>query len=173
MRKALVLIAIMTSLLLAEHLSLIELWKYKVRSSVYGIAFSGDGYMGVASGNLNSCAYVFDVNGNMLNSVCGSSWMYDASYSNKMFAFINFDGYVYITSKDGVLLKKIYIGEQYSRTVVLRDNKFIVCGYRCALFNLEGNKLWDIDVGYVFRRPSYYKGYWYVGTRPIEVGISS
>ena len=66
--------------------------------------------MGVASGNLNSCAYVFDVNGNMLNSVCGSGWMYDASYSNKMFAFINFDGHVYITSKDGVLLKKIYRG---------------------------------------------------------------
>jgi len=168
LKTLMAIVLLVAPLVFAQQLELVELWHSKVRSSIYGLAFSDSGNLGVASGHLNSCAYVFSPRGYMLSEVCGSSWMYDASYSNGMFAFVNWDGYVYITNENGDLIKKIYVGEQYNKAVTLRDNNFIACGTECALFNLKGNKLWVVDVGYVLNKPSYSKGYWYIADRHRE-----
>ena len=160
MRKAPVVIVLMASLVLAEQLNLTQLWSYKAGSGIEGLAFSDNGNLGAAS--WDNCAYIFDPNGNLLNKVCGNNGMTDASYSDGRFGFINEGGYAYITDENGNLIKKIHVGDDYDQAITMTPNGFVACYHRCAFFNFNGKKLWDVSVGGVNNGPSYYRGYWYI-----------
>ena len=171
MRKALALVMLMTSLALAEQLSLVQLWSYKTGDVIEGVAFSENGNLGVASHD--SCGYVFDSNGNLLNKICGSYDMDDVSYCCDKFGFINNDDYVYIVNNKGDLINRIYVGDSYDDAITMVSNGFVACGNiwgytnnqrnnRCAYFSFDGNKIWDLEVGSVDNGPVYYDGYWYV-----------
>ena len=137
-----------------------RIWSYETGDMIHGLAFSSNGNLGAASHD--GCAYIFDPNGNLLNRVCGNDWMVGASYSNGRFGFINNDGYAYITDENGNLIKKIHIGYDYNQAITMTPNGFVACGDRCAFFDFNGDKLWDMDVKAVLNGPSYYQGYWYV-----------
>ena len=139
--------------------SLLQLWSHKTEDKNISLVFDENGNLGVAS--FDGCAYIFDPNGNLLNKVCGNGAMHGVSYSNKKFGFVNQDNNVYITDNER-LIKKVYVGNDYDSTITMIPNGFVVCWDRCAFFSFDGNKLWDVDVGYVANGPSYYKGYWYV-----------
>ena len=137
-----------------------QLWSYKAEDTIYGLAFNDSGNLGVASAD--HCAYTLDPNGNLLNKVCRNDFMYDVSYSDGRFGLINFDDHTYITDENGNLIKKIHVGDDYDSAITLVLNGFVACAERCAFFDFNGNKLWDVDVGIVENGPSYYQGYWYV-----------
>jgi len=132
----------------------------KMRDSVVSLAFSDNLNLGVAS--RNSCAHVFDRNGNLLNRVCGGDYMNDVSYCCGKFGFVNYDGYAYITDQNGDLVKKIHVRDDYDMAITMTKDGFVACCYRCALFDFNGNKIWDLDVERVDNGPSRYQGYWYV-----------
>ena len=158
MRRALAIVLLTLTLLKA--LSLTQLWSYNAGGTIEGLAFSDNGNLGASS--WDNCAYIFDPNGKLLNKVCGIGDMDDASYSNGRFGFINHDDYAYITDERGNLIKKIHVGDAYDSAITMTSNGFVACWSRCALFDFNGNELWDVDVGRVENGPSYYKGYWYV-----------
>jgi len=132
----------------------------EMENTVMNLAFSDNLNLGATSHD--SCAYVFDKSGNLLNKICGNNDMEDASYCCGKFGFVNWDEYVYITDENGNLIKNLYVGGDYNWSITMTENGFVVCRGRCALFDLNGNKIWDLDVGHVDNGPSYYKGYWYV-----------
>ena len=138
-----------------------ELFKLKPSDKeIRSLAFSDTGNIAVVP--FERCAYVFNSNGNLLNKVCGSSWMYDASYCCGRFGFINNDEHAYITDERGNLIKKIEVGDDYRTAITMTSKGLVACWKRCALFNFNGIKKWDVNVGWVSNGPAYYKGYWYV-----------
>jgi len=136
-----------------------QLWHYKAGDLIEGLAFSDNGHLGAAS--WDNCAYVFDKDGNLLNKVCGNGWMTDASYCCGRFGFVNRDEHVYITDQNGNLIKKVHVGIDYDYAITMTEDGFVACYNKCALFDYNGNKRWDLLVGYVANGPSYYKGCWY------------
>ena len=134
----------------------------KMKNIVWRLAFSDNLNLGVV---LEKCAYVFDRNGNLLNKICVGDYMRDVSYCCGKFGFVNDDGYVYITDENGNLVKKIHVGKDYVKAITMVKDGFVVCWKRCAFFSFNGNKLWDLEIGDVSKRPSYYKGYWYVTSK--------
>jgi len=151
---------LLLSLYLAHALSLVQLWHYKAGSTIEGLAFSDNGNLGAAS--WGGCAYVFDQSGNLLNKVCGGDDMDDASYCCGRFGFVNWDKYAYITDQNGNLIKKVHVGGDYVEAITMTEDGFVACRYSCALFDFNGNKKWDLEVGEVENGPSHYNGYWYV-----------
>jgi hypothetical protein len=143
---------------IATPFALREAWSYETGQMVSALAFSEDGLLGVAS--YDRCAYILDQNGKLLNKVCGRYSMYDASYSNGIFGFVNGDGYAYLF-KGSRFWKKVHVGNGYDVAITVLPNGFIVCRYRCAYFDFNGNKIWDVDVRYVNNSPAVYKGYVY------------
>jgi len=141
-------------------MKLVQLWHYKTGGPIEGLAFSDKGNLGVAS--WDGCAYVFDQNGNLLSKVCGKYSMHDASYCCGRFGFVGVDDYAYITDQNGDLVKKIHVRDDYDMAITMTKDGFVACKYRCALFDLNGNKFWDLEVGRVYNGPSRYQGYWYV-----------
>ena len=141
-------------------LCLSELWTRKIGGSIEALTYDDNGNLGVASND--GCAYIFDSDGNLLNKICGDGWMNNASYSNGRFGFINWDGYAYITDENGNLMFKVYVGDDYTYAITMTSNGFVACGYRCAFFDFDGDKLWDVDVGEVDNGPVRHKGYWYM-----------
>ena len=141
-------------------MKLIELWKNKAEYNIEGLVFSENGNVGASS--WDECAYIFDSDGNLLNKICGRKDMEDASYCCGKFGFINFDGHAYITDENGNLIKKIKVGNDYHAAITMTEDGFVACSRRCAFFDFNGNKLWDIVVDWVDNGPSRYQGYWYV-----------
>ena len=141
-------------------MKLVQLWHYEVGDKIYDLTFSDNGHLGATS--WDHCAYVFNQNGKLLNKVCGNGVMNGASYCCGRFGFINDDGYVYITDKDGNLIKRVDVEEDYSNVITMTEDGFVACWKRCAFFNFNGNKLWDLMVGDIENGPSYHNGYWYV-----------
>ena len=88
--------------------------------------------------------------------------MFYVSYSDGKFGFINADGYVYITDDVGRPFKRVYVGDGYTKALTMTPSGFVACDTKCAFFDFEGNKLWDVDIGKAVNGPSYYKDYWYV-----------
>jgi len=131
----------------------------KLRKIAKDVAFSDNLNLGVVSGK---CIYVFDQNGNLLNKICRNNYMESISYCCGRFGFVNLDGYVYITDQNGKLIKKVYVGGSYDYVITMTKDGFVACRERCAFFDFNGNKIWDLDVEHVDNSPSYYKGYWYV-----------
>jgi len=161
MRSKLAIVALVLALAAsAKALDLRLLWTYKAGWVIEGLAFSDNGNLGAAS--WDHCAYVFDQSGNLLNKVCGSIWMSDASYCCGRFGFVNGDGYAYITDESGNLIKKVHVGDYYDAVITMLENGFIAGRWRLAYFDLNGTKRWDVDVGLVGNGPSVYNGYVYV-----------
>lgn len=164
MKATLLLFLLIPALYAITLLKLVPLWSYKIGDEeIASLAFSDNGNLGVAS--WDGCAYVFSPDGKLLNKVCTESvccgCMNDVSYCCGKFAFINFDDYAYITDENGTLIKKIYVGSNYDMAITLIQDGFMACSYECGFFDLNGNKLWSVDVGNVQEGPSYYQGYWY------------
>ena len=136
-----------------------RIWSYETGDAIQGLAFSDNGNLGTSP--QNKCAYILDPDGKLLNKVCGEKKMAGASYSNGRFGFINVDGHVYITDENGNLIRKIHVGNDYKHSITMTPNGFVACGDRCAFFDFNGDKLWDVDVLWVENGPSYYQGYWY------------
>ena len=145
-------------------LCLADLWRFKVEGTIQNLAFSSNGNLGVAS--WDNCGYFLDPNGSLLSKVCGSDDMSNISYSNGRFGLVNWDEHVYLTDESGNLIKKIRVGEEYSNAIAMRPNGFVVCQNKCAFFDFNGNKLWDVEIGSTNINPLYYQGYWYV----VDVG---
>ena len=141
------------------------------------LAFSENGNLAVAYRDKH--AYVINPAGKLLNKVEGENWMVGASYSNGKFGFVNLDGYAYITDENGNLIKKIHVGEDYNRAIVLRPNGFLACGNSCAFFDFNGNEVWKLQATAIFdgtvlfeewklipyrvlSSPAYYGEYWYI-----------
>ena len=143
---------------IATPFALREAWSYETGQMVSALAFSEDGLLGVASGR---CAYILDQNGKLLNKVCGRYSMYDASYSNGIFGFVNADGNAYLF-KGSRFWKKVYVGGYYDLAITVLPDGFIACDKRCAYFDFNGNKRWDVDVEWVDNGPAVHKGYVYV-----------
>ena len=142
-----------------------DLFKLDLKDSwaIHSLAFSESGNLGVAPSDY--CAYVFDPNGKLLNKICEKYAMSDVSYCCGKFGFINRDEHAYIMDERGNLIKKVRVGEDYDEAITMRSNGFVACWSRCALFNFNGKKKWDVGVGEVDNGPAYYKGYWYMADR--------
>ena len=141
-----------------------ELFVLNTKSgTIYSLAFSESGNLGVASEG--GCAYVFNSKGSLLSKICGNGIMYNDSYLNGRFGFINNDEHAYITDERGKLIKKVHVGGDYDWAITMTSNGFVACAGRCAFFDFDGNKKWDVDVGIVYNGPAHYKGYWYVADR--------
>ena len=141
-----------------------ELFKLNTGSGeIHSLAFSDTGNLGVATDKI--CAYVFDPNGTLLNKVCSTLYMRDVSYCCGKFGFINYDEHAYIMDENGNLIKKIKVGYDYDEVIVMRPNGFLACDHRCAFFDFNGKKKWDVNIESAVKGPSYYKGYWYVADR--------
>jgi len=161
MRSRLATLALVFALAIsAKALDLWLLWSYNTGDRISGLAFSDDGNLGAAS--WDGCAYVFDQSGTLLNKVCGGDWMDDASYCCGRFGFVNLDDYAYITDESGNLIEKVYVGDDYDWAITMLPDGFIAGDTRLAYFDLNGNKGWDVDVGYVDNGPSVYGDYVYV-----------
>jgi hypothetical protein len=107
----------------------------------------------------------FDSNGNLIKSKCGSDEMTDASYSNGIFAFTNYDDYVYLYDASRRTWTYVYVGDEYDDAItILPNGDFIACQTRCAYFRKlwwsrwgsEWSKKWDVDVGKVVNGPAVY-----------------
>jgi len=160
MRSKLAIVALVLALAAsAKALNLWLLWTYSTGDIIVGLAFSDDGNLGAAS--VGDCAYVFDPNGNLLNKVCGDDDMVDASYCCRRFGFINFDDNAYITDESGNLIKEVYVGDDYDEAITMLENGFIAGQHRLAYFDFNGNKVWDVGIGYVANGPSVYEDYVY------------
>ena len=147
-----------------ETIKLTPVWKYNVARMVESVAFSNNEEVGVAF--TDKCgAYVLSRDGKLLFKVCGDRGMISVSFSGGIFGFVNLDGYVYLADAKGTNIKKIYVGDEYARSITMTNNGFVVCDSRCAFFDLNGNKKWDIVVDSVRHKVSYYNGYWYIPDR--------
>jgi len=147
-----------------------ELYSIELENIVHSLAISDNGHLGATS--WDNCAYVFHPNGKLLNKICGKYGiydekygMYDISYCCGRFGFVNLDDYVYITDENGNLIKKINVGHDYKEAITMTEDGFVACRYKCALFNFNGNKFWDLEVGHVVNGPSHYNSYWYVADK--------
>ena len=136
-----------------------EGWSYEIGDKVRALAFSDSGLLGVAS--WNSCVYIFDQDGKLLNKECGLGWMTDASCSGEVFGFTNASGYAYLF-KGSAFWKEVKVGNYYSSAIAVLSDGFIVCGWRCALFDFSGNRKWDATVKYVVNSPAVSEEYAYV-----------
>jgi hypothetical protein len=143
---------------IATPFALREAWSYETGQMVSALAFSEDGKLGVASGR---CAYIFDQSGKLLNKVCGSRAMNNASYSNGIFGFTNDDGNAYLF-KGSRFWKEVHVGWKCDNAITVLPDGFIACQYRCARFDFNGNKKWDVNVGYVVNGPAVRKGLIYI-----------
>ncbi len=141
-------------------LNLTKLWKYHTDGSIVSLTFSDNGNLGVAS--WVGCYYVFDLEGKLLGKGCGSGSMDYVSFSNGLFGFVCGDDYAYIAYENGTLLKAIRLEPEYVYTLTMLPDGFIACGFRCAYFDFDGNKVWDVDVSWVHNAPRVYANYVYV-----------
>jgi len=141
-----------------ELICLSQIWKGSTNGKAKNLTFGKIGNLGVAS----YCAFIFDPNGELLSKVCGDAWMEDISYSNGKFGFASHDDHVYIISEDGKTVDKIHVGSHFNSAITMTPNGFVACSHNCGFFDFNGNKLWEVDVGYVTNGPAYYRGYWYV-----------
>jgi len=91
--------------------------------------------------------------------------MTDASYSNGIFAFTNYDDYVYLYDASRRTWTYVYVGDEYDDAItILPNGDFIACQTRCAYFRKlwwsrwgsEWSKKWDVDVGKVVNGPAVY-----------------
>ena len=162
--RHLALLLVFVVMLNAHPFTLRELWEYKTNGAVRGLSFSKSGTLGAAV--WDHCAYIFDKHGNLINKICGHHKLMEyTSYCCGKFGFVNMDGYVYITDERGTLLKKIYVGTDYCASIVMRKETFLAGWRRVGLFDLQGNKLWDIDVEGIWYGPSSYENYWYIADK--------
>ena len=143
----------------AYSFSLTELWSYETGDKVNALAFSDDGKLGVAS--QDGCAYLLSQDGGLLNKACGDSDMLDASYSNGVFGFVNYDGYAYLF-RGLAYWRKVHVGDDHNSAITVLPDGFIACKWGCAYFDFSGHKEWDVDVGYVVNGPAVRKGLIYI-----------
>jgi outer membrane protein assembly factor BamB len=148
-------------------LGLTELWNFKVGSEVTGLAFGEDGLLGVASRGW--CAYILDQNGKLLSKACGDRWMTGASFSSGIFGFVGQDYHAYLF-KGSTFWKKVYVGEEHGIAITVLPDGFIACDEKCAYFDFDGNKRWDVKVGRVDGNPAIHKGYVYVADLELYIG---
>jgi outer membrane protein assembly factor BamB len=127
--------------------------KPKIKASAVAIAH-WNGKYGVAK----DCMEIIE-GGEVLSRVCGESESSDVSVYKGTFLFGNYDGNVYMLDEDGSLVKKFHVGLPRSIAVTTLPDGFVSCGEECALFDLEGNELWKVKVGYVANGPTFYEGY--------------
>ncbi|ALU11953.1 hypothetical protein EYM_06575 [Ignicoccus islandicus DSM 13165] len=149
-------------LLVSRAMSLSELWSYNSAGTATSLTFSENGNLGVSS--LDSCAYVFDQNGNLLNKTCGcwNCYMGDVSYCCGKFGFINEDNKAYIFYENGTLWKKVDVGSHYYHSAItIHSNGFIACRSYCAYLYFNGTRKWNVYVGYVENGPSIHANYVY------------
>jgi len=152
---ALFLLLMVASEVLA--ISLTQLWTFEING--YGLAFSEDGLLGVASHD--DCAYVLDPNGNLVSKYCGNGAVNDASYCNK-FGFVNYDDNAYIYDLSTGSWKVVYVGVDYSDAITVLEDGFLA-GYRkLAYFDFNGNKRWDVSMKYIENGSAVSKGCVYV-----------
>ena len=135
-------------------------WHVKLDEFIAAMAFANDGRLGVAQ--FAPTGVILAPNGGIIAKVKAEKEMGDVSYCCGRFGFVSHDGHAYITDRNGNLIKEVYVGDAYDVAITMTEDGFVACKYRCALFDFNGNKLWDLDVGWVVNGPSHYKGYWYV-----------
>ncbi len=153
------LITLAVSILWSSGLS--ELWSYNVVGPVYGLAFSDDGLLGVAS--WDGKAYILDPRGRVLKIMKAYESLRDASYSSGKFAFVSHDNYVNITEKGTLVSKRYYVGPEMNEAVTVTDKGFMACWTKCAFYSFNGSALWDINSTWgVKNGPAYSSGYWYI-----------
>jgi WD40 repeat protein len=144
-----------------------ELWSYKTGGLVEALAFSDNGLLGVASEYPNSCIFILDQKGEALSKICKNQRIFYISYSNDTFGFTMDGGYIYLL-KGTRIWKEMHVGKEYSTAIAILPNGFIACGNgltvdnRCAYFDFNENKKWDVDVGGVGNGPAVHNGYVYV-----------
>lgn len=155
------LLALLLGSVALSAMNLTLLWSYRAGYSIDDLAFADNGNLAVAP-SVTNCAYVFSPNGTILNKVCGGWEMYDVSYCCGVYAFVNWDQYVYVTYKNGTVIEKFLIGSDYNRAVSLVWDGFVACNDKCGFFSFKSNMTWSVDVKAVDNGPAYYEGFWYV-----------
>jgi len=146
---------------------LTKIWEHtNEKFSINKLAFSSSKNLAFVS--YSKCAYVFDPDGNLLNEVCGDSYMESVSYYDGKFGFTNWDEHVYITDESGGLIKKLKIGGDYTQSIGLTQNGFLACRSKCGFFDFNGNKYWDLEIRFVLNNPVFHKGYWFIPSHGLK-----
>jgi len=112
------------------------------------------------------CVFIFDEEGEVVAKPCIRSKIESGSYCCKRIALLASFDRVFVLDIDGDLINVIDIEEgiiAYKGVLGLSEKGFLVCEHRCAFFDFDGSKHWDIDIeGIVLVPPVYYRDYWYV-----------
>lgn len=175
MKRTLVLTLLLaiaiSTIAMAEQLSLVELWRYNTNDDVNHIVFADNGLLGLTSGN---CAYILDQNGKLVTKTCGNSTMTDVSYCCGVFGFSNQDDNVYLYFVNNSTWRKMDLTSSTNfdglEAITLTKDGFVVCEGGCTFFYFNGTRAWSIDfrdlnngvVNPVEASPVYYDGYWYI-----------
>ncbi|UXD22257.1 hypothetical protein IPA_02980 [Ignicoccus pacificus DSM 13166] len=147
-------------------LSLAPLWRYETGGSVRGLAFSDDGYLGIASGG--RCAYVFDTNGNLISKECEGLRINDVSYCCGKFGFINsliaYYEYIYIYDIETQEWDKISVRYDYyaDQAISMLKDGFLLGYANIVYLDPKGNEKWKMKLERVSNGPAVYGNYVYV-----------
>ena len=148
---------------------------YKVGTGITDLVFDNvtGSYLAIASAT--SGASIVDLNsGEIRTVVLGGTGNVVESVSYPQggylnaFVFILKNGKVVLSDFRGNKMASYYVGggHAYDGAIGYLDSRvphgFIACRFKCAFFDVLGNKVWEVDVGDVEANPLYYNGYWYV-----------
>ncbi len=158
--RALALLLLLAIVSKVIAISLTQLWMFKTSDEIRALAFSNDGLLGVAS--WDSCAYILDVDGNLISKYCGGDSMDDVSYCCNRFGFVNWDGFAYFYDLSRGIWKKVRVGNSYDAAITLFQNGFLGGFSELAYFNSNGEKRWHINVEYTTNGPVIYNGFVYI-----------
>ncbi|UXD22794.1 hypothetical protein IPA_08295 [Ignicoccus pacificus DSM 13166] len=144
-----------------------RVWRYrpKTKSSTVAIAYWNGKYA-----LARDCMEIVE-GGELKARICGDNESSDVSVYKGTFLFGNYDGNVYMVSEEGKLLQKFHVGLPKSIAVTMLADGFVTCGEECALYDVNGNRIWNIKVGYVANGPAYWQGYLFVPDHGKKVSI--
>jgi len=142
-------------------MKLTQLWWDKTDTEV-NVKFDDKGRLGVTCG-LSGCVY--GTKGIIEEQVYTTRPTIDVDYHSHLgWVFIKdycYDVVLFNPSNVEQRVKKLYSGV-IPNTIKVTNFGYMTCNRICEIRKFNRKLLWEVDVGLVIGKPSYYRGYWYI-----------
>ncbi len=127
-----------------------EINAFEAKGKIEDIAL-GDELIGIGS----ITAQVFTKEGELVYEINANEEVESVDFKDDFF-FLTWSGKIFVEDR------KVSLGEAYNRGLKVLDDSLIACGRKCGKFDLSGNPIWDIYIGWTDSSPAVFEEYVYV-----------